>query len=138
LISFKNFVIIYYKEKQKMRWINMMKEKLQEHLDYYLSLGNNYNQVLGIFLYGSQNYGTANEESDVDCIILTIPTLENLLFSSKFSKEYKNPNTDEHIVVKDLRAYYEELAKGSPNALEILFSKYYILNEKRRISIFKF
>lgn len=35
-------------------------------------------QVLGIFVYGSQNYSLATKDSDIDTKAIIIPTIENL------------------------------------------------------------
>lgn len=37
-------------------------KRLQEHLDYVINLGYNEDRILGIFLYGSQNYGFADRD----------------------------------------------------------------------------
>ena len=43
--------------------------------------------VLGVFLYGSQNYHTDTKDSDVDTKAILIPTLEDLCLRRPVSKE---------------------------------------------------
>lgn len=75
-------------------------KRLQEHLDYVIDLGYNEDRILGIFLYGSQNYGFATETSNVDSKVFILPSFSDLcLNTSLLSKEihYKN---GEHIDLK--------------------------------------
>lgn len=103
--------------------------RLQEHYDALLTKYNySKDSILGIFLYGSQNYGFADDNSDVDSIALYLPSFEEMcLNKSRVTKEYHVEN-DEHIVVKDIREYKDMLLKQNVNFVEILFTKYYILN----------
>lgn len=52
-----------------------IEEALQEHKQAVLAAGYTEKQILGIFVYGSQNYGTATENSDVDTKAVIIPTM---------------------------------------------------------------
>lgn len=107
--------------------MDVMKE-LESHYDYLLTYHYSKDNILGVFLYGSQNYGFANENSDVDSIAIYLPTFEEMcLVKSRVTKEYHLDN-GEHIVVKDIREYKDMLLKQNVNFIEILFTKYYILN----------
>ena len=67
-----------------------IEQALQEHKQVILDAGFNENQILGVFLYGSQNYGLATKNSDVDTKVILIPTLEDLCSKKAgFVKEYK-------------------------------------------------
>lgn len=83
--------------------------------------------ILGIFLYGSQNYNIATEESDVDTIAILIPSFEDLVLETPISKEIRFKN-GEHCVAKDIREIVKQWKKQSLNFLEILFTDYYIIN----------
>ena len=83
--------------------------------------------ILGVFLYGSQNYNIATEESDVDTIAILIPSFEDLVLETPISKEIRFKN-GEHCVVKDIREIVKQWEKQSLNYLEILFTDYYIIN----------
>ena len=53
--------------------------KIMNHKEAVLKKYPEY-QILGIFLYGSQNYNIATEKSDVDTKAIIIPTVEQLAF----------------------------------------------------------
>lgn len=102
--------------------------RLQKHLEFSEQYFNK-DRILGIFLYGSQNYNLATDKSDVNSILVILPSFEDLLFNKTwYSKELYFE--DEHIVVKDIRCYREELLKQNLNYLETLLGNYYILNNK--------
>lgn len=103
--------------------------RLQEHLNYVVSQGISQDRILGIFLYGSQNYHLDNEDSDVDSKIIYIPTFEEMCLQKEWkSKEYHYEN--EHIEVKDIREMRIMFMKQNINFLEILYTTYFILNPK--------
>ena len=83
--------------------------------------------ILGVFLYGSQNYNIATEDSDVDTIAILIPSFDDLVLRTPISEEIHFEN-GEHCVVKDIREVVKQWKKQSLNYLEILFTKHYILN----------
>lgn len=83
-------------------------------------------QIFGLFLKGSQNYGLSTSESDIDTVALVIPTQRNLLLRSKCENyEITLPN-NEIMVVKEIHSFVNELILQSPNALELLFTPYFI------------
>ena len=85
-------------------------------------------RILGIFLQGSQNYGMATEKSDVDTKCIIIPSFEDIVFNkSPISTTHILPN-DEHIDLKDIRLIFGNFRKQNINYIEILFTKYFILN----------
>lgn len=84
-------------------------------------------QVLGIFVYGSFNYGTATELSDVDTKAILIPTFANLVFNKPVSVQIDLPN-NEHCEVKDIREMVDMFKKQNINFIEILYTDYFILN----------
>ena len=73
--------------------------------------------ILGVFLYGSQNYNIATEESDVDTIAILIPSFEDLVLETPISKEIRFKN-GEHCVAKDIREIVKQWKKQSLNFLE--------------------
>jgi len=83
--------------------------------------------ILGVFLYGSQNYNIATEDSDVDTIAILIPSFEDLVLETPISKAIRFKN-GEHCVAKDIREIVKQWKKQSLNFLEILFTDYYIIN----------
>ena len=84
--------------------------------------------VLGVFLYGSQNYNLATENSDVDTIAIIVPTFSDLCLWSPISTEL---NIDgEHCIVKDIREYMKMIRKQNINFTETLFTEYFCVNPK--------
>ena len=88
-------------------------------------------EFFGAFLYGSQNYNLDTENSDIDLVILYIPTAEKLVnLAPPLSKEETLTQTNEKNVLKDIRLFIKELLKGSPSALKILYTDNFLINSK--------
>ena len=88
-------------------------------------------EFFGAFLYGSQNYNLDTENSDIDLVILYIPTAEKLVnLAPPLSKEETLTQTNEKNVIKDIRLFIKELLKGSPSALKILYTDNFLINSK--------
>lgn len=101
---------------------------LQEHRQKILfELQVQESQILGVFLYGSQNYGLSTKNSDVDTIAIVLPNEYDLYFSQPITKELHLDN-GEHCVVKDIREIFKEFKKQNVNFLEILVTDYKWLN----------
>ena len=119
-------------------------------------------QVIGAFVYGSQNYGLADEKSDVDVKVLLLPSATDIYMNAKpVSKEgeFQLPtvgnagewspvcpaeeacgSTYGKIVYKDVRLWQGEILKGNPNAFELLFAHSYRYNnlyKKELTELFK-
>lgn len=85
-------------------------------------------RVIGVFLYGSQNYGLDTPTSDVDSCALILPTLEEIALNAapcNVTKELKN---GEHIVCKDMRLWMGSLRKQGLPSLELMFSRWVLVN----------
>ena len=106
-------------------------DALKEHKQAILDKGYKEEQLLGIFLYGSQNYGCETEESDVDTKAIYIPTFEELCFDDPVSKEICLKN-DEHCEIKDIREMVKNFQKQNINFLEILFTDKCWINPRFR------
>ena len=85
-------------------------------------------RIVALILQGSQNYGLADEESDVDTKLLLVPTLDEIIFNKKPVTTTHIRENDEHIDAKDIRLYWQCFRKGNINFVEVLFSEYYIVN----------
>lgn len=84
--------------------------------------------IVGIFLQGSQNYGLSYAGSDVDTKCITTPVLYDLCRNRKpLSTTHVRAN-EEHIDLKDIRLYVDTFRKQNLNFLEILWTPYYSLN----------
>ena len=85
-------------------------------------------RIVGVFLQGSQNYGLDYEGSDIDTKCIVLPTLEDLIFNRKpVSTTHILPN-EEHLDLKDVRLYFQTFRKQNLNFMEILFTKYKLVN----------
>ena len=89
-------------------------------------------EIVGTFLYGSQNYGLDTEDSDVDTVTLVMPTARSLYSDQERPKEIILSN-GEHCVTRDIRLFFRGLLKNSFNDVELLFSRYNIVSSKYTI-----
>lgn len=106
---------------------NYIKIRIAAHADKVIKKYGKEN-VLGVFLYGSQNYNLATENSDVDTVAIIVPTFSDLCLQSPVSKEL---NIDgEHCNVKDIREYMKMIKKQNINFTETLFTEYCWVNPK--------
>ena len=79
-------------------------------------------------LVGSQNYNLEYEYSDIDTKAILLPKFEDFcLVNSPISTTYIMEN-NEHVDLKDIRLMFECFKKQNTNFIEILFSKYKVIN----------
>ncbi len=84
-----------------------------------------------ICVQGSQNYGMDDEESDLDSKLLLLPSLEDLVLNKPaITHTLEMPDNQEHIDCKDVRDYFKIFRKSNINFVEILFTDYWIVNNK--------
>ena len=101
--------------------------RLQEDFDWVSSKGY---KVLGVFLQGSQNYELDYEGSDIDTKCIVLPSLEDIILNKKPASTTLIKEDNSHCDVKDIRLMFECFRKQNINFLEILFTKFFIINEK--------
>ena len=99
---------------------------IQEHKQKVLELYPEY-QILGIFLYGSQNYNIATENSDVDTKAIIVPNLYNLAIKPIKTHTIELEN-GEHCEVMDIMHLVANFRKQNINFVEVLFTDYYWIN----------
>lgn len=80
--------------------------------------------VIYIGLYGSQNYNVDDEQSDVDCKAIVMPTLHDIIFRKATSKTIECENGA--IDVKDLITFYDVIRKGNFSYIEAIDTEYSI------------
>ena len=82
--------------------------------------------VFGVFLYGSQNYNLATEESDIDTKAIIIPSLHDLIFEKPVSKTvaFEHGECD----IKDVREMISNYKKQNVNFVETLFTKHSVIS----------
>lgn len=86
-------------------------------------------QLLGVFLYGSQNYGINTTKSDVDTKAIIVPNMKDLVLDKPVSRELQFSN-GEHCEMKDIREIVKMFSKQNINFVEILFTEYSWVNPK--------
>ena len=101
-------------------------DRMREHYNDALAQHPEH-RIVGVFYQGSGNYGLDYEDSDVDTKCVLAPSLRELAESKMTSVTYVREN-DEHIDFKDIRMMLETFKKSNLNFLEILYTKYYIIN----------
>lgn len=108
--------------------MSLIIDRLQQHYEYAKTNYDDSN-VIGISLYGSQNYNTDLEDSDIDTKLLIIPNLSSVYNNEKgVNKTLRIPETEELCNVKDIRCFLEELKKQNISSIEALFTEYCIIN----------
>lgn len=81
-------------------------------------------KVVGTVLFGSQNYSLDTPQSDRDYKIIVTPNFDELYLKKDLNGvalpfSHLDP---EHYSCMDVRTFANNLAKGNPNAIEMLFS----------------
>ena len=102
-----------------------VQNQIQQHYDKLISLGYN---VVGVFLYGSQNYELDYSGSDVDSKAIILPTLNDIVFNRQPVSTTLDMGNGCLCDVKDIRKMFECFKKQNINFVELLFTQYYILN----------
>lgn len=106
------------------QWImDHVREHYNEALEHFPK-----DRIVGIFYQGSGNYGLDYEGSDVDTKLIVTPTFEDIAMNKKAVSTTHIRANEEHIDFKDIRLYIQTFRKQNLNFLEILFTKYAIIN----------
>lgn len=105
-------------------------KRVQEHYEY---IKDKYD-VVYLGLQGSQNYelDVYDEEykSDIDTKAIVLPSFEDFVYNkTPISKTIVLEN-NEHIDIKDIRVMFETFKKQNVNFIEILFTRYGIINKE--------
>ena len=83
--------------------------------------------VVGIFLYGSQNYNLNYEGSDIDLKATIIPSINDIVFNNKpISTTIDIP--EGLCDIKDIRLMVQSWRKQNVNFMELLFTEYSYVN----------
>ena len=105
----------------------LIMKRVQEHYDEALKYFPE-EQIVGVFLQGSQNYELDYEGSDVDTKLIVVPSFRDICLNKKPVSTTHVRANDEHTDWKDIRLYMETFRKQNLNFLEILFTDFYIIN----------
>ena len=106
---------------------NMIMRRVQEHYNEALQYFPE-EQIVGVFLQGSQNYELDYAGSDVDTKLIVVPSFKDICLNKKPVSTTHVRANDEHTDWKDIRLYMETFRKQNLNFLEILFTDYYVIN----------
>lgn len=101
--------------------------KVREHYEIAKSIFSE-DLIVGVFLYGSQNYNMGDEQSDVDTRVLVVPSLADIVCARCPVAFEHHCDNGEHINFVDVREFVHQILKQNPNTLELLFTEYYVLN----------
>lgn len=105
------------------RIMKRVQEHYNEALQYFPE-----EQIVGVFLQGSQNYELDYTGSDVDTKLIVVPSFKDICLNKKPVSTTHIRANDEHTDWKDIRLYMETFRKQNLNFLEILFTDFYIIN----------
>lgn len=104
--------------------------RLQEH---YNEIKDKY-EVVGLFLQGSQNYELDiyddDYKSDIDTKAIILPSFKDIVYNKAPISTTLILENNEHIDVKDIRVMLDTFKKQNINFIEILFTKFKIINPK--------
>lgn len=101
--------------------------RLQEHYKVTQDMGY---EIVGLFLQGSQNYDLHYENSDIDSKAILLPKFNDFVLNNKMVSTTHILENNEHIDHKDIRLMFDCFKKQNINFVEILFTKYKIINPK--------
>lgn len=87
-------------------------------------------KIVGIFAYGSMNYGLYVDGSDVDIRVLILPTLDDLALGYNDISTTWDCNDGSHIEFLDIRKFFKAVRKQNINFVEILFTEWYYIDNK--------
>lgn len=102
-----------------------VQRQVQEHYNKLIELGFN---VVGVFLYGSQNYELDYEKSDVDTKAIVLPTLNDIVLNRQPVSTTIDMGKNCLCDVKDIRKMFDCFKKQNINFIELLFTQYYVFN----------
>jgi predicted nucleotidyltransferase len=102
-----------------------VRKRVNEHYSETKKMGYD---VVGVFLQGSQNYGVAYEDSDVDTKAILLPTFNDFVLKKSPISTTHICENNEHIDLKDVRVMFDCFKKQNINFIEILFTKYKVIN----------
>ena len=113
--------------------VNPIPKRVQEHYDYLIAAGY---EVVAVILQGSQNYNldeySKDYQSDVDTKAIIVPSLEDIILNRAPVSTTIVLDNQEHIDIKDIRVMCDNWRKMNISYIELLYSKYKVVNEKYR------
>ena len=103
--------------------------KMWQHFESAAKEIGDASRVLGVCLYGSQNYELATENSDVDTKAFIMPSLTELIKRKKISHQIEADAEGGLCDLKHLELMCQNFTKQNINFLEILYTDYFICDQ---------
>lgn len=107
--------------------MNIIMKRLEEH---YIEVEKMGYEIVGVFLQGSQNYNLSYENSDIDSKAILLPKFNDFVLNKSPISTTHIMENNEHVDKKDIRLMFDCFKKQNINFVEILFTKYKIINPK--------
>lgn len=108
--------------------------RLWEHYFYLQEKGY---EVVCLMLQGSQNYGLdeySNEyTSDIDSKAIVLPHFRDFVYEKQPISKVEVLDNNEHIDIKDIRVMFDMFKKENISYIELLYTKYKIINPKYQL-----
>lgn len=124
-------LILIKENGRKSESLSNINRRLRIHYDILQEKGY---EVVCLCLQGSQNYGldeySNNYQSDVDTKAIVLPHFRDFVMDKEPESTTIILDNNEHIDVKDIRVMFEMFKKQNISYLELLFTKYKIINPK--------
>lgn len=112
--------------------------RVKHHMNELKKLRPEY-EIIMVACQGSQNYNLDLDNdtyhSDIDTVAMVLPSFNDFINNDKLISEVIVLDNNEHIDVKDIRLLFELFKKQNIKYLEILFTKYKIVNKYYRNNI---
>ena len=102
-------------------------DRIKEH---YAEMESRGYEIFGLYLQGSQNYLLETEHSDIDSKCIILPSLTDLIKNHRPISTTIKLDNGEQVDVKDIRIMFENFKKQNINFVEILFTRYFVINLK--------
>jgi len=84
--------------------------------------------IVYLGLYGSQNYNLHTEQSDIDLKAIVLPSFDDFVANRKPISKTITLESGGQCDVKDIRLMFDCFKKQNVNFIELLFTKYFMLN----------
>lgn len=105
-----------------------MEQSVREVLKTYWNRVEENHRLIGLMLYGDQNYHLETETSDINAYAVILPSRQDAVFGRPVNRKIWLKNGE--IKVKDLRLFASDLLKGDYSALELLVTPYKIMKSE--------
>lgn len=105
-----------------------IEDAIKEHLRAVREYGIPAERLVGVFVYGSQNYKCDLPGSDVDTKAIYIPSIEEAVLKRTKPNYVKELANGEHCEIMDIRHFVDNLKKQNINFVEVLYTEHFYLN----------